>query len=143
MRDADLRAKAAYADCDAQLRQGTLKSHRQATDCARPKVLAAYQMNGYPFMDLIELDLAARTAAADRIDTGFANEADVNRDLTELDRRLLIERQRRIDVTNATGGAAAAMPPQQLLAGLDALTGRALPRAGSSCFQIGSFSRCE
>jgi hypothetical protein len=143
MRDADRRAQAAYIDCDAQLRQGKLKSHRQAIDCARPKVLAAYQQNGYPFMDLIELELAARTAGAERIDTGFASEADVDRDIGELDRRLAFERQRRIDATNATGGAAAPMPPQQLLAGLDALTGRALPSAGSSCFQIGSFSRCE
>lgn len=142
-READARAQAAYAECDGQLRTGRLKSHRQAVECAKPRVLAAYQEGAYPFMDLVNLQLAARAAGAERIDNGFASEADVDRDLAELDRRILAERDRRIAQTRATGGGAAMAPPAQLLAGLDSLTGRALPPAGSSCFKIGSFSRCE
>ena len=62
-RDAQSRADAAFAACDAQLRDGILKSHGQVVDCARPKVLAAYQENGYPNMDLVELDLGVRFTA--------------------------------------------------------------------------------
>jgi len=143
MRDSDQRAQAAYADCDAQLRSGRLKSHRQAVACAKPEVLAAYQENAYPFMDLVELDLAARAAGAERIDTGYASEADVDRDIAELDRRIAAERQRRIDATHATAGAVAPVPAGQLLAGLDALTGRAVPRNDKPCFAIGSFKHCD
>jgi hypothetical protein len=143
MRDSDARAAAVYADCTAQLRNGLLKSHRQAADCAKPRVLAAYQENGYPFMDLVQLDLAARAAGADRIDTGFAQEVDVDRDITELDRRILAERERRMAVANATGGNPASAPAGQLLAGLDAITDRAAGKPGSACFQIGSFNHCD
>jgi hypothetical protein len=143
MRESDSRAQAAYADCDAQLRTGRLKSHRQAVDCAKPKVLAAYEENAYPFMDLVNLDLAARASGADRIDNGFATEADVDHDLAELGRRIAAERQRRIEQTNARGGAASISPPDRLLAGLDALTGRALPKSGPNCFEVGSFRHCD
>jgi hypothetical protein len=143
MREADTRAQAAYADCDAQLRSGRLKSHRQAVDCAKPKVLAAYQEDGYPFMDLVDLDLRARAAGAARIDGGLASEADIDHDITELDRRIALERQRRIDQGNARGGAPTPVPPEQLLAGLDALTGRALPRPDAACFKVGSFTHCD
>lgn len=144
MRDSDQRAAAIYADCDAQLRAGKLKSYRQTVDCARPRVLAAYQENAYPYMDLVNFDLAVRAAGAERIDTGFATAADVKRDLAELERRLDQERERRLSVTTWTGAAPPLAPPQQqLLAGLDALTGRSIPRAGSDCFQVGSFNRCQ
>lgn len=143
MREADTRAQAAYADCDAQLRSGRLKSHRQAVDCAKPRVLAAYQENAYPFTDLVDLDLRARAAGADRIDNGSASTADVDRDLAELDRRIAAERQRRIDEGSARGGAPSTVPPEQLLAGLNALTGRALPRSDSACFTVGTFKHCD
>lgn len=142
-RDAERRAQAAYADCDAQLRRGQLKSYRQAVDCARPKVLAAYQENGYPYMDLVNLDLSARSIGAERIDTGFASEADVNRDIAELGRRIAAEQQRRLDAERSTGASPPIFPPERLLVGLEALTNKPLPRAGANCFTVGSFTRCE
>jgi len=143
MRDSDRRAQAAYADCDRQHQSGKLRSYRLAVECARSRVIAAYQENAYPFMDLVEFDLKARAAGAERIDTGFATPEAVQKDLAELERRLLAERERRMSVARATGGAPSTVPPEQFLAGLDALSGRALPPAGSSCFQIGQFNRCQ
>ena len=143
IREADQKAQAAYADCDAQRQIGALKSYRQAAACAQPKVLAAYQQGGYPYMDLVELELAARTTAADRIDTGDVKAADVGRDIAELEHRLADERLRRQDAEKRTGGAAPYIPPQQFLAGLPTLTNRAVPQPGASCFTVGSFSHCE
>lgn len=144
MRDSDQRAAAIFADCDAQLRSGRLKSNRQAVDCARPRVLAAYQENGYPYMDLVNFDLAARASGAELIDTGFSTEADVKRDVAELERRIAAERERRLGVTTWTGASPPLIPPERLLAGLDALTGRTFPRSGSAdCFQLGKVTRCQ
>lgn len=143
VREADQRAQAAYADCEAQRQSGALRSYRQAAACAQPKVLAAYRQSGYPYIDLVELELAARATSADRIDTGFASAADVNRDIAELERRIADERQRRRDGETRSGGSAPYVPPQQLLAGLATLTGRELPRSGANCFTVGSFSRCD
>jgi hypothetical protein len=143
VREADQRAQAAYADCEAQRRSGMLQSYRQAATCAQPKVLMAYQQSGYPYIDLVELELAARATGAERIDTGFSSAADVDRDIAELERRIADERQRRRDGEMRTGGSAPYVPPQQLLAGLDTLTNRAVPRSGANCFTVGSFNRCD
>src|ERR1700676_1539887 len=138
-RDADQRAQAAFADCEAQRLSGALRSYRQAAACAQPKVLAAYQQNGYPYIDLVELDLAARATGAERIDTGFASATDVGRDIAELERRIADERQRRRDGEMRSGGSAPYIPPQQLLVGLATLTSRDLPRSSTNCFTVGSF----
>jgi hypothetical protein len=143
VREADQRAQAIYADCEAQRQSGALRSYRLAAECAQPKVLAAYQQSGYPYIDLVELELAARATGAERIDTGYANAADVNRDIAELEHRIADERQRRHDGEMRTGGSAPYFPPQQLLAGLATLTGREVPPSGDNCFTIGSFKRCD
>lgn len=140
--DADRRAQAAYSDCTAQQRSGALRSFRQAADCAKPRVLAAYQENGFPYMDLVNLDLAAHAVGAERIDTGFASEADVNRDLAELQRRIMAERQRRLGSERFSGGVAY-IPLERFLIGLDSLTSRQLPRSGPNCFTVGNFTRCD
>jgi hypothetical protein len=142
-READQRAQAAYADCEAQRRSGVLRTYRLAAACAQPKVLAAYQQAGYPYIDLVQLELAARATGAERIDTGFSSAADVDRDIAELERRIADERQRRRDGEMRSGGSAPYVPPQQLLVGLDALTNRALPASGANCFAVGSFNRCD
>jgi hypothetical protein len=145
-RDAENRADAAFAACDAQLRDGILKSHRQVVDCARPKVLAAYQENGYPNMDLVELDLYARGIGAERIDAGDASAAAVDRDLAELDRRIVAEQQRRVAARRATSGGASPVPLSQLLVGLNTLNARSappLPAPGKNCFAVGGFTHCQ
>ncbi len=144
-RDAEGRAQAAFAECDAQLRSGVLKSYRQAADCARPKVLAAYQQNGYPNMDLIELDLYARGLGAERIDAGDATPAAVDRDIAELDRRIAAEQQRRLDARRATSGGAPPVPLAELMVGLNSLTTTTapVPPPGKNCINVGSFTHCE
>ena len=144
IREADEAARAAYADCDAQLKSGVLQSYRQAARCAQPKVLGAYKQSGYPYIDLVELELLARATGADHIDTGYAKVGDVDRDIAELERRIAEERQRRQEGELVNGGSAPYVPPQRLLAGLTTLTERAPPASASSnCFQIGSFSHCD
>jgi hypothetical protein len=139
---ADARAAAAFAACDAQLRDGQLHSYRQAVECARQPVLFAYAQNGYPFMDLVLFDLQERDIGADRIDHGEAQPADVARDIAILEQRLKVERDRRIAARSGIGGAVAATRPEQLLTGLNALQERALPQQ-SNCFALGGFTHCN
>lgn len=140
--DADAHAAAIFADCDAQLHSGQLTSYRQAVACARDKVIMAYSQAGYPYMDLVLFDLQEREVGAERIDYGMADPAAVQRDIAELDRRLLAERERRIAARNGIGGAVPATRPEQLLAGLESLA--PLPAAkDTACFSVGSFTHCN
>lgn len=140
--DADAQAAAIVADCNAQLRSGKLSSYRQAVACARDKVIFAYSRAGYPYMDLVLFDLQEREVGAERIDYGTAQPDAVQRDIAELDRRLLAERERRIAARTGIGGAAATARPEQLLAGLDTLA--AIPAAqNTDCFKVGSFTHCN
>jgi hypothetical protein len=140
--DADAQAAAAYADCNAQLRSGKLTSYRQTVACARQPVIFAYSQAGYPYMDLVLFDLQEREVGAERIDFGTAQPDAVQRDIAELDRRLMAERERRVAARSGIGGAVPATPPQQLLAGLDSLA--PIPAAkNTECFTIGSFTRCN
>jgi len=140
--DADARAAAIVADCNAQLRSGKLSSYRQAVACARQPVILAYSRAGYPYMDLVLFDLQEREAGAERIDYGTAQPDAVQRDIAELDRRLMAERERRIAARNGIGGAAASARPEQLLAGLDTLA--PIPAAqNTECFKVGSFTHCN
>lgn len=142
-RDADARAAAAFADCDAQLRSGILHSYREAVECARPRVIAAYARNGFPYMDLVLFDLQEREIGAERVDSGAASPAAVEHDIATLERRLRAERERRIAARSGIGGAAPATPPQQLLAGLNALAGPGASQQGANCFKVGGFVHCN
>jgi|SRR6185437_2693194 len=140
--EADAKAAAAFADCNTQLRNGKLTSYRQAVACARDKVILSYSQAGYPYMDLVLFDLQERDVGAERIDLGTADPAAVQRDLAELDRRLMAERERRIAARSGIGGAVAAARPEQLLAGLDSLA--PIPAArDTECFKVGSFTHCN
>ena len=140
--EADARSAAIVADCNAQLRSGKLSSYRQAVACARQPVLIAYSQAGYPYMDLVLFDLQEREVGAERIDFGTAQPDAVQRDIAELDRRLMTERERRIAARSGIGGAAASPRPEQLLAGLDTLA--PIPAAqNTDCFKVGSFTHCN
>jgi hypothetical protein len=141
--EADARAAAIFADCDAQLRGGKLTSYRQAVECARQPVLVAYGTAGYPFMDLVLFDLQERDLGADRIDHGEAQPADVQRDIAVLDQRLKAEADRRIAARSGVGGAVPSARPEQLLAGLPTLLPQLAPTADTNCFTVGSFTRCN
>ena len=140
--DADAQAAAILADCNAQLRSGKLSSYRQAVACARQPVILAYSRAGYPYMDLVLFDLQEREVGAERIDFGTAKPDAVQRDIAELDRRLMAERERRIAARSGIGGAAATARPEQLLAGLDTLA--PIPAAqNTECFKVGNFTHCN
>ena len=140
--DADAQAAAILADCNAQLRSGKLSSYRQAVACARQPVILAYSRAGYPYMDLVLFDLQEREVGAERIDFGTAKPDAVQRDIAELDRRLMAERERRIAARSGIGGAAAMARPEQLLAGLDTLA--PIPAAqNTECFKVGNFTHCN
>lgn len=140
--EADRKAAATFADCNAQLRNGQLASYRQAAACARDKVILAYSQAGYPYMDLVLFDLQEREVGAERIDYGTAQPDAVQRDIAELDRRLMAERERRNAARSGIGGAAATARPEQLLAGLDTLA--PIPAAqNTNCFRVGSFTHCN
>ncbi len=142
--DADVRAAAVYADCNAQLRSGRLTSHRQAVQCAGERVMQAYQSAGYPFLDLVQFDIIERMNGATQIDVGTQTEDAVNRDLAELEKRINEEAQRRIDVRVKTTGAAADIPLSSLTAGLPSLSGGVTPPLNASdCFKVGSLSNCQ
>jgi len=143
MRDSDDKAAAVYADCDQQLRAGKLRSYREAVLCAQPKVRQAYLENAYPYMDLVDFELEARMTGAEAIDAGTAKAADVARDVAELERRILAERERRIETTSTIAGNPTRMPADQMLAGLSTLQGRQLPPATATCFSVGSFTHCN
>lgn len=140
--EADAQAAAVYADCNAQLRSGKLTSYRQAVACAHDKVILAYSRAGYPYMDLVLFDLQEREVGAERIDFGTAQPDAVQRDIAELGRRLMAERDRRAAARSGIGGAVPATRPEQLLAGLDSLS----PIPGgrtTNCFSVGSFTHCN
>lgn len=143
MTEAQDRAAAAFADCNAQLRSGALRSYRQAVECARQPVLIAYGQAGYPFMDLVLFDLQERDIGADRIDHGEAQPADVQRDIAILDQRLQAEADRRMAARSGIGGAVAATRPEVLLAGLPTLLPEGVPPPNSGCFTVGTFTRCN
>jgi hypothetical protein len=140
--EADAKAAGIIADCDAQLRAGKLPSYRQAVECARPRVLTTYAQAAYPYMDLVLFDLQERDIGADRIDHGLADPAAIERDIAELERRLLAERERRIAARSGIGGAAPAARPEQLLAGLGSLAEQPATQE-TNCFTVGSFTRCN
>lgn len=140
--EADSKAAAVIADCNAQLRGGKLSSYRQAVACARQRVILAYSQAGYPYMDLVLFDLQEREIGAERIDYGTAKPDAVQRDIAELDRRLMAERERRVAARSGIGGAAASARPEQLLAGLATLA--PIPAAqDTDCFKLGSFTHCN
>lgn len=142
-RDAERRAEAAIAACNAQLRDGILKTYSAAAACAKPQVLAAYEDAAYPFMDLVNLDLDARQIGAARIDSGAASPAAVGRDIATLDQRIAAEQERRFAARGGIGGAARPTPPEAMLAGLAALAEPAMPPPGGNCFSLGSSAHCE
>jgi hypothetical protein len=141
--DADAQAAAIFTDCNNQHRSGKLTSYRQTVACARDRVILAYSQAGYPYMDLVLFDLQERDIGADRIDHGLADPAATQRDIAELERRLLAERERRIAARSGIGGAAApAARPEQLLAGLGSLAEQPATQE-TNCFTVGSFTRCN
>jgi len=137
---ADANAKAAFADCEAerQAHRGGVTDHADAVDCAVPRVTSAYGEAAYPYPDLVYVRLAARFFGAERVDAGSVTEAEYEREVAELDDRVLAEERRRADSTRF-GGAGKQSPTGALLDGLPALAFGSpadLPRNLGLCFSL-------
>src|SRR6185437_6221137 len=72
------------ADCEARRRSGELTGVTAVERCAEPRVIAAYQNAGYPYMDLIRFAEAARLAGAQKVDNGEIGESEYERQRLEL-----------------------------------------------------------
>jgi hypothetical protein len=148
--EADKIARSVYAECESLLKSGSLKTHAAVFKCAAPRVVAAYQQSGYPFEDLIFVDLVAHRNGAQNIDEQDATEAAVQTELRQLETRLTAEEARRLNIIKF-GGSPKAEPADELLDGLTAL--KPTPDAAAStprpsqktpgCFLPGSPNRCQ
>ena len=142
-KEARANADAAIEACLAQLRSGKLHSYRQAADCAGPQIIIAYQETAYPFMDLVYLEVAARRVGAENIDRGAVSEEAVARDMSELERRLSAEANRRQAAMKYGDAAPRGAGEATMLAGLSTISIGPIPAPGSNCFSVGSFQHCQ
>src|SRR5712691_8731260 len=95
LQEASRKMNAAVMECREMRLRKKLKSFRESAECSRPKIIAAYQEAGYPYMDLIVLFASARMAGAENLDKGKNTEAEVQLQMAELQNRIAAEEQRR------------------------------------------------
>lgn len=81
--------------CAERRRSGEFKSVTEVERCADPRVTAAYQEAGYPYMDLMRFAGAARLAGAEKVDKGEITESEYDRQRLILRDRLAAEINRR------------------------------------------------
>jgi len=111
--------KAAVLECRERRIRQEFKTYRQSVDCSNPKILAAYESSGYPYMDLVRLLLDARMMAAENLDKGAITETVAETQSAELERRLTAEDQKR-RAAGAANTPVAASDPGAYLQGLNA-----------------------
>jgi hypothetical protein len=123
------KATAAVRECADKRQSGELKTHVASVECSNPRVLAAYQEAHYPFMDLIQVQTAARLDGAKKIDSGELTDAEYQREADELAGRVKAEIHLRLEAT-APGTSPAQVSQvepqtaQALLQGLPGLQSR-------------------
>jgi hypothetical protein len=87
--------KAAIMECRDRRLKHEFKTYKQSAECSNPKILAAYESAGYPYMDLVRVLLDARLVAAENLDKGAVTETQAREQSAEFERRLMSEDQRR------------------------------------------------
>jgi hypothetical protein len=87
--------KAAILECRDRRLKREFKTFRQSAECSNPKIMAAYESAGYPYMDLVRVLLDVRLVAADNLDKGVITEIQAREQSSEFERRLTSEDQRR------------------------------------------------
>lgn len=88
-------ANSIRVECRQRHLAGELKSYVERVRCGNDRVGQAIAESGYPYMDLVNLEIAYRMAVAHRLDKGELSEAEANLQLAELQTRLGSEQQRR------------------------------------------------
>jgi hypothetical protein len=128
----------AITDCQAKIRTGELRSYQAAAECARPRIMGAYQEAAFPFEDLVAIKIQAVQYGAESIDSGEVPLGEVQRQLAVLDQRIEADADRRRDA-NYFYDAPPPAAPAQLLFGLNAIDGS----THKDCLKIGSYMRCR
>lgn len=88
-------AKAAMMDCKKRRLSGELKTHIASAECSNPRIVAAFEIVGYRYMDLIGLLTAKRRALAEQVDKGTLTEAQEELEAAQFMVRLVDEERRR------------------------------------------------
>jgi len=98
------------AECEDLRKKGEIKTLESTESCANPRIVAAYQQAGYPYMDLIRFAAAARLAGAEKVDNGEISEAEYDRQRLVLRDRVADEIRHRNAEAAAPGQQSAALP---------------------------------
>ncbi len=148
LQEASRKMEAAVLECRELRRRKTLKTFKESAECSRPKIIAAYQEAGYPYMDLIILFASARMAGAENLDKGKNTEAEVQLQMAELQKRIGAEEQRRnLALANAQAiqadSQAANIPASGvLLQGLGAIQPAQIANRPVACSRSGGVTNC-
>lgn len=142
--EANAKAAADYARCDALRRAGKLASREAAVQCAASYVMAAYKEAAYPFMDLVYIDLEARRIGAARVDHQELTAAQYHHDLAALHARIAAEDRRRRAIIDY-GGDPKPVPVATLIAGLKSFAPTVTARtpANPNCVPLGQIRPCQ
>ena len=94
-REAANRADQIMSECRDKRLAGVLSGHVASVRCSNERVRLEYAESGFPYMDLIDLQLAHRAAIARRFDAGTLSEEDAILQLAEYSVRINTEMMRR------------------------------------------------
>jgi hypothetical protein len=92
-RDAEIAA--AGQECREARIRGELKTHVASIQCSTPRVRAAYQRAGYPYMDLIDVASAVRLADAEKIDNHQMTEVEASLHIAQVFSQITDQERRR------------------------------------------------
>jgi len=106
-------AASAIQECRNKRASGQLKTYVESTECSNPKIVAAYQRAGYPYMDLIALWTAKRREIAEQEDMHRMTEVQAQAKGAELMSEISdTERHRNLEAMNAQAQAATVQASQ-------------------------------
>jgi hypothetical protein len=100
--------KEAMDGCMNARLSGVLKGYLASAQCSTPKVRELYVRSGYPFMDLIELALAARESDAEKVDEGKMTLAEFRLHFAQINEQIAQEEMRRLSNAQAASERAQA-----------------------------------
>lgn len=145
--EAQLYSQQIITECRSKRLRGELSGHVASVLCSNDRIRQVWAESGYPYMDLIDLQLAYRMALAKRIDEGALSEEDTQLQLAELASRVNTEVQRR-NVMAQQAHSQRLQSIGALLQGLAAWEQSQSPPALAAprpinCYQYGNFIQCN
>lgn len=145
--EAQLYSQQIIIECRSKRLRGELSGYVASVLCSNDRIRQVWAESGYPYMDLIDLQLAYRMAQAKRIDEGTLSEEDAQLQLAELGSRVNTEVQRR-NVMAQQAHSQRLQSIGALLQGLAAWEQSQSPPALAAprpinCYQHGNFIQCN